>query len=225
MATSSIVLKSSAIITLIILFCVSSTTGTKLHIKVVQPSVATTTESPNLNPRPPPKNSQNQCVLFHHPYCSRFGYNHTISPNPWARNLTLENAEKEFNDFNDLLANNCSDQLGMFLCFTYFPLCYEVPQNGRKIVLPCKETCEYVHNSTCNNIILRTVGQWGNHLQCANFRTKKETENGNCAGGHEEGDNDGNKQGLTTTAAPNVTTDGIIDKTEGEGDTCKGKIL
>lgn len=137
--------------------------------------------------RPPPIDEQEQCVPFHHHYCSKFGYSQTISPNPWARDLTLEQATNEFSDFNDLLRRNCSDKLGTFLCFTYFPLCYKQPSAGeRRLILPCKETCEAVHNSECNDLVMGSVGEWGKHLQCSNFHTKTETENGNCADGQQK---------------------------------------
>ena len=174
-----------------------------------------------------PPTDQDQCVPFHHPYCSRFGYNHTVSPNPWARDLTLEQVEEEINDFNGLLNSNCSNVLGTFLCFTYFPLCY----GNRQVILPCKEVCDEVHTSRCNDLVLNSAGEWGPHLQCTNFRSKSEIQNGNCADGGQ--DMTGGKEDATmTTAQPPVTTERVkeVDLTtteikESETDNCEGIIL
>lgn len=182
-----------------------------------------TAQSTNQQSLPP--TDQGQCVPFHHPYCSRFGYNYTVSPNPWARGLALEQLESEIDDFNGLLDSNCSSVLGTFLCFTYFPLCY----GNRQVVLPCKEVCNEVHSSRCNDIVLNSVGQWATHLQCANFRLKSDTMNGNCADGGQ--DKSGGKEDVATTMAlPPVTTEGpkeVITTTEkkSEVDNCEGTCL
>lgn len=157
--------------------------------KAVTASSPTTTESNSVmvNPRPVPTTDQDQCVPFQHYYCSKFGYNYTISPNPWVRGLTFEQAKTEFEDFTDLFKQNCSEQLGTFLCFTYFPLCYHQHDvQAKKLVVPCRETCEIVHQSECNDIILGGLGQWPGHLRCSKFHTKSETENGNCAEGDQQ---------------------------------------
>lgn len=200
------------------LFCISSLVGAKL-----QSEVELTTD---MHQRPLPTNEQEQCVPFHHYYCSKFGYNQTISPNPWARDLTLEQAIHEFGDFADLLRRNCSEKLGTFLCFTYFPLCYKQPLAGvRKLVLPCRETCDIVHNSECNDLVLGSVGEWGKHLQCANFHTKAETENGNCADGQQEEwtdttiegkGKDGDKKDTITSTAPSPVNQETRDNCKGE---------
>ena len=202
----------------ITLFSVISLVGAKLQSEV-EPTIV-------VHQRPPPTNEQKQCVPFYHHYCSKFGYNLTISPNPWARDLTLEQAIREFSDFADLLRRNCSEKLGTFLCFTYFPLCYKQPLAGtRKLVLPCKETCEAVHNSECNDLVLGSVGEWGKHLQCTNFHTKAETENGNCADGQQEEwtdttteskGNEGDKKDTIPSTVPNPTDQATKDSCEGE---------
>ena len=200
------------------LFFVSSLVGAKL-----QTEIELTTD---VHQRPPPTNEQEQCVPFHHYYCSKFGYNQTISPNPWARDLTLEQATREFSDFADLLRRNCSEKLGTFLCFTYFPLCYRQPLAGaRKLVLPCRETCDIVHNSECNSLVLGSVGEWGKHLQCTNFRTKAETENGNCAGGQQEEWTDTTTEGKVTDGDKKDTVTSSVPKqvSQGTRDNCKGE--
>ena len=221
----SFLLGSSVVIIAIVLCSIGSA---KLQIKAIPSQEPTTTQAPvDVNQRPLKPITQDQCVSFHSHYCSKFGYNRTVSPNPWARDLTMEQALQEFNDFNNLLRSNCSDKLATLLCFTYFPLCYELPNGGSpQIVLPCRETCDQVHESGCNDLVMRTVGQWGEHLQCSNFRTKLETENGNCAAGENKGDKttteDGDGGETFTPMVPPSTTEAIKASTDEEADICEG---
>ena len=173
-----------------------------------------------------PSSNQDQCVPFTHTYCSTFGYNYTVSPNPWARGLTIEGVQREIGDFNGLLNSGCSSVLGIFLCFTYFPLCYG---NGQ-VILPCKEVCDEVHNSRCNDLVLNSVGQWASHLQCTNFRSKSEVQNGNCALGNLDTIG-GTEDATTATAQPPVTTEGVKEATTTEkkktetNNNCEGNLV
>jgi hypothetical protein len=216
MATKSILCVSvSLLVGLISLFSISCTVVEADLLRVRRD--LNTAQSTNQQ-QPLSLTDQDQCVPFHHPYCSRFAYNSTVSPNPWARGLTQEEAEGEINDFNSLLNSNCSSVLGTFLCFTYFPLCYH---NGHDsvVILPCKEVCDEVHNSRCNDLVLNSVGKWGTHLQCTNFQSKLES-GVNCADG-------GLDIATTTTAQPPVTTEAVkeITTTEKKTDNCEGIIL
>lgn len=195
------------------------------HVRVPRRDLeaVTTTTSAASNQRLPLLSSQGKCVPFHHHYCSNFGYNYTISPNPWARGLSLEQAASEFGDFNNLMRRNCSDKLGTLLCFTYFPLCYEKSPGNMRLILPCKETCNIVHTSDCNDLVLSSVGEWGKHLRCTNFHTKSETENGNCADGDQvewtEGitkDGDDEKIIMTTVPSPTEGDDKGNESCDGE---------
>ena len=212
-------------ITLLCLFSVNLVVvGADLHRERRNLPTNSAESEVNSNQRPLSLSNQEQCVSFHHHYCSRFGYNSTISPNPWARGLTLEQATGEFDDFDSLLRNNCSDKLGIFLCFTYFPLCYELSLFNRQVILPCKETCDEVHASRCNDLVLNSVGQWGPHLQCSNFQSKTEIHNGNCADGGQDMTGDV----TTTTMKPTVTTEGVkevttTEKEESEIENCEGR--
>lgn len=183
-----------------------------LRVRRNQPAQSTNQQQP-ISPT-----NQDQCVPFHHHYCSKFAYNSTVSPNPWARGLSLEQAEGEINHFNSLLESNCSSVLGTFLCFTYFPLCYHNGHEGPAVVLPCKEVCQEVHNSRCNDLVLNSVGEWGPHLQCNKFQSKSEHGPGvNCA--------DGGQDDVTpTTAQPPVTTVAVNEVTTTEKEMCEGML-
>ena len=220
MASKSILSVSVTLLGLSLLSINTVVEADLLRVRRHQP--INTTQSTNQHPLPP--TDQDQCVPFHHSYCSRFGYNYTVSPNPWARGLTLEQVETEIYHFNGLLNSNCSNVLGTFLCFTYFPLCY----GNRQVILPCKEVCDEVHTSRCNDIVLNSVGQWGSHLQCTNFQSKSEIQNGNCADGGLF-INGGKEDVITTTAQPPVMTEGVKEVTstdikESETDICEGII-
>ena len=132
--------------------------------------------------RPRVKSEERQCVEFEHHYCnSQFGYTHGLFPN--NKGQTAEEAVTEFNDFSLLLNSGCSDKLGIFLCFTYFPLC--TPNMGPvQEILPCKEVCEEIHKSECTEHVLNaTKGSgWAEHFDC-NQEIFKPMESQQCAGG------------------------------------------
>ena len=178
-------------------FCVLSVVLYSLGLLIVSRAESI---GANVNQRHRPLSENQQCVHFEHHYCNKFGYNSTIALNPWARELSLEQAKTEFEDFNNLLQNNCSSKLGVFLCFTYFPLCYEKPLGpGQVIVPPCKEICDEVHASGCSAHVIRSIKQWPQHLQCSNFQSKSEAQNGNCAAGGQDDTSEREKETETNT--------------------------
>ena len=201
------------------LLSISTVVGADLHLRIPRHQPINTAESGGNTNQQLLSVTNQQCVPFHHPYCSRFGYNYTVSPNQWARGQTLEQVGREFNDFYSLLNTNCSNVLDTFLCFTYFPLCYG---NGQ-VILPCKEVCDEVHTSRCNDLVLNSVGKWAQHLQCSNFQLKSEVQNGNCADG---GQGMTGEDVITTTVSPPVTTKAVKEITTTESKTdnnCEGR--
>ena len=159
----------------------------------------------DLRPRPPLVNQG--CVHFEHHYCNKFGYNSTIALNPWVRDLSLEQAIIEFEDFNSLLLYNCSNKLGIFLCLTYFPLCFDETLGPRQVIPPCKEICDEVHASLCYDIVVYAAGRWPQHLRCSNFQSKSESQNWSCVSSNQ--DTTGEKENATTTVCPPTTTKGV----------------
>lgn len=116
--------------------------------------------------RPMVESSDRECLEFQHTYCnSQFGYTHGLFPN--HKGQTAQQAAEEFNHFTQLIHSGCSDKLGIFLCFTYFPFCTPTTDRVQEI-LPCKETCEEVHKSECTDYVVNaTKGDgWASHLNC-----------------------------------------------------------
>ena len=61
--------------------------------------------------------------------CKGIGYNHTKFPNQLNQD-TQEEADLEVHQFYPLVEINCSDDLQLFLCLIYAPVCIE-DYNGR----------------------------------------------------------------------------------------------
>lgn len=116
--------------------------------------------------RPVVESTDRECLRFEHSYCnSQFRYSHGLFPN--HKGQTAEQAAIEFGDFMQLIHSGCSDKLGTFLCFTYFPLCEPTVDEVQEI-LPCMETCEEVHKSECTEYVVNATNGngWADHLKC-----------------------------------------------------------
>ena len=148
--------------------------------------------------RPIIENTDRECTRFEHSYCnSQYGYQHGLFPN--HKGQTAEQAAAELDHFAQLFNSGCSDKIGVFLCFTYFPLCIPPTKDGTQLiggaqleeVLPCKETCEEVHKSECTEYVLnatRGTG-WADHLSCNQdiFKPKSSKQ---CATGESDSDDE-----------------------------------
>ena len=172
-----------------------------------EPTEASTASSaPSV--RPKIEESTRECTRFEHTYCnSQFEYEYGLFPN--HKGQTAKEAATELNHFSQLFNADpkCSDKIGVFLCFTYFPLCTPNVDGTQLVnsgdaqlqeVLPCKETCEEVHKSECTEYVLNaTSGDgWAEHLSCDQAIFKPEASK-QCANGEsgnddeEESTNDG----------------------------------
>lgn len=187
-------------IVIIALLCAKSSTGVEISLqkqhrslREVQPlkeEKSEPTEAASTAPplRPRIEGSARECIRFNYTYCnSQFGYEYGLFPN--HRGQTAKEAAEELNHFAQLFYSGCSDKIGVFLCFSYFPLC--VPNMGGtevssgvqlEEVLPCKETCEEVHKSECTEYVLNVTGGWAEHLSCNQSIFKPEASK-QCASG------------------------------------------
>jgi hypothetical protein len=202
-------------IAIIALLCVKAIASTgaqqyssqKLHRREVVPvkddkpeptefETSTVSSAPPVRPKIE-QNTRRECTRFKHTYCSsQFGYQYGLFPN--HKEQTAEEAVAELNDFAQLFNSGCSDKIGVFLCFTYFPLCIpdtDSNSSGAQLqeVLPCKETCEEVHKSECTEYVLNATGHhgWAEHLSCDQAIFKPEASE-HCANG--EADANDNKE-------------------------------
>lgn len=69
-------------------------------------------------------NHQSKCELITLPMCKNIGYNHTKMPNQ-LNHETQDEAGLEVHQFYPLVEINCSDDLQLFLCLIYAPVCME----------------------------------------------------------------------------------------------------
>lgn len=67
---------------------------------------------------------ESKCELITLPMCKGIGYNHTKFPNQLNQD-TQEEAGLEVHQFYPLVEINCSDDLQLFLCLIYAPVCME----------------------------------------------------------------------------------------------------
>lgn len=68
--------------------------------------------------------SESKCELITLPMCKGIGYNHTRYPNQLNQD-TQEEAGLEVHQFYPLVEIKCSEDLQLFLCLIYAPVCME----------------------------------------------------------------------------------------------------
>lgn len=118
-----------------------------------------------------------ECRPFQHFYCNTFNYYYAQFPNPrQGKESELpdgrtyeQDAFIEFNHFLSALDTECSDKLGTFLCFFYFPFC--IPHPDIKVsITPCRSLCEEVISNCADqlkafNITLEDL----QHFNCSHY--------------------------------------------------------
>ena len=187
---------------IVALLCVNASIGAqqqqhslqKLYRREVQPvkdeksepiETSTVSSAPSVRPIIIGESGR-ECTRFNHTYCSsQFGYQYGLFPN--HKGQSAKETAAEFNHFARLFDSGCSDKIGVFLCFTYFPLCTPNTDSSSQLqeVLPCKETCEEVHKSECTEYVSNATDGWAEHLSCdqAIFKPKASKQ---CATGNNE---------------------------------------
>ena len=115
-----------------------------------------------------------KCELINKDVLCQCHYNSTYFPND--RFSSQAGAERQFNQFQDLVRTNCSAYLVTFLCSRYFPPC-SPHWNNVNYVLPCRELCEKV-KSDCEPVLQQYVSnaKWPNELSCDAFQSINNTK-------------------------------------------------
>ena len=84
------------------------------------------------------------------PMCKDIPYNSTIFPNLMGNNNQVEAAES-ITQYNPLMKIKCSDDIQLFLCSMYAPLC---TKNWDQPLKPCRDLCESAKKG-CESLISR----------------------------------------------------------------------
>jgi len=96
--------------------------------------------------------------------CKDIGYNHTKMPNQLNHD-TQDEAGLEVNQFYPLVEINCSDDLRLFLCLIYVPVCMD---DFSEFVPPCRSTCERAREG-CEKIMMNYKFFWPKSMNCDKF--------------------------------------------------------
>ena len=139
-------------------------------------------------------------------YC---GYSNVYLPNARGHK-TVKEAVDEFVHFEEMINSNpqCSDFLGIYLCFHYFPVsgCPH-SESGDHVSPPCKETCEAAKTEECADLarFRKPAWKWPSHMNCDLLSSNS---SGKLCSDAKEGINRTfiKQEIATTTSAPNETT-------------------
>lgn len=105
-----------------------------------------------------------KCVPIEIPLCRNIGYNLTYMPNAFHHE-TQEEAGLEVHQFYPLVEINCSEDLRLFLCSVYTPICLP---NWHYRLIPCRSLCESARDGCMP--VMGTYGfAWPERMNCALF--------------------------------------------------------
>ncbi|XP_048519848.1 frizzled-4 [Dendroctonus ponderosae] len=96
--------------------------------------------------------------------CMGLGYNMTGMPN-LGGNDAQQDADYSLKSFTPLIQYGCSQQLKLFLCSVYVPMCTEKVPNP---IGPCRGLCESVR-SRCYPVLQGFGFPWPDALNCSRF--------------------------------------------------------
>lgn len=107
-----------------------------------------------------------KCQPMRIPFCENVGYNMTLLPNHLGHK-TQQEVIKEINAYHPLTKVGCSDELKLYLCTVYAPMCFD-QVNGSKPVslLPCRSLCESALKDCLTHLRQSFRHNWPQTLQC-----------------------------------------------------------
>lgn len=107
--------------------------------------------------------STRKCVPVTIPMCSDLAYNTTIYPN-LLNHQTQEDANQAISQFNPLVKVKCSEDIKLFLCTIYAPVCTVLEQP----IPPCRHLCLSAKNG-CESLMIKFGFRWPEQLECDKF--------------------------------------------------------
>ena len=138
-------------------------------------------------------------------YC---GYSDIYLPNARGHR-TVDQAVREFNQFDQLINSNprCSEVLGIYLCFHYFPVsgCPH-SDSSAYVSLPCKETCKAAKTEECVALarLRKADWKWPSHMNCDLLKSNSSGEL--CSYAKQGITHTYSSQEFVTTMVANLTT-------------------
>ncbi|XGW19248.1 hypothetical protein V3C99_003237 [Haemonchus contortus] len=110
--------------------------------------------------------SSRKCVPLRIPMCIDLPYNSTVYPN-LLNHQTQEDAEIAINQFSPLVKVRCSEDIKLFLCTVYAPVCTQL----EKPIQPCRDLCLSAKNG-CESLMIKFGFRWPEQLDCKHFPTE-----------------------------------------------------
>ena len=113
-----------------------------------------------------------QCQEISVPLCRKIGYNVTLMPNQFHHD-TQDEAGLVVHQFWPLVEINCSDDLHIFLCATYVPICLQTHQ---RTIPVCRSVCERAR-AGCEPVMTTHNFSWPPQLNCDRLPEYRDPEN------------------------------------------------
>ncbi|VDO18517.1 unnamed protein product [Heligmosomoides polygyrus] len=110
--------------------------------------------------------SSRKCVPLKIPMCIDLPYNSTVYPN-LLNHQTQEDAEIAINQFSPLVKVRCSEDIKLFLCTVYAPVCTQL----ERPIQPCRDLCISARNG-CESLMIKFGFRWPEQLDCKHFPTE-----------------------------------------------------
>ncbi|KAK7071108.1 hypothetical protein SK128_012839, partial [Halocaridina rubra] len=136
--------------------CINSSADTE-YISDISPGTTNSANTGNM-----------MCEEITIPFCKGLFYNTTMMPNS-LHHSSQDEAELVLNQFYPLVEMQCSQDLQLFLCSVYAPLCYD----EKTSVLPCKSLC-YSAKAGCEPIMNKFGFIWPAILDCDKYPESNE---------------------------------------------------
>lgn len=120
------------------------------------------------HPHDDPHQSQHgQCEPITVEICAGKWYNQTTMPNLLGHQKQDE-VGMELMQFMPLIKVNCSEDIHLFLCSIYVPMCSVLEEP----IPPCRSLCESARK--CEDIMRKFEHSWPENLECSQFPTQDE---------------------------------------------------